>query len=269
MRRKSRRCLRRSCILCLALIVAIATTSHLYAGIVSSTNVTVLGGPPAPNVHPGSQLPPTPIIFPELPGIGTVTAAGGLPVDHDGSNTTANPVVTPPALHANLVPTTIAVGTKFESYFFHFDPIDADASPANFYGDPGGDPLSAIDITFSTPIIGVQLFSSAFPGGLTDSGPYTGTLEDGDAEIAALANGGPPLAYYPGGLGSRGLEEDAMTISNGSKTITLSGKAFGSEIDQLRIIVAIPEPASAMLASMGLLGLLFLGITRVGAKRHS
>jgi hypothetical protein len=152
-----------------------------------------------------------------------------------------------------LVSGVIPAGTPFESYLFHFDPLDSPIpTPANFY--PGS------SITFSTPIIGVQLFSSAAPLVKPVPTPYVGKLETGDAAVAL--NGGPPLGYYPGGVAFRGLEEDAMAIAAGGLTITLAGEADGVEIDQVRIFVAVPEPGSLVMAFIAILGIMGLGRTR-------
>src|SRR6187549_3296339 len=64
----------------LVFVVACLGAIPAQAGIVSFSGVTPLGGPPAPNVLPGSQPPvPNPIVFLETVG---VVGAGGLPVDH-------------------------------------------------------------------------------------------------------------------------------------------------------------------------------------------
>jgi len=228
------------------------------AGIVGSSAVTVLGAPPAPNVLPGSNTTtPNPIIFPEV--LGGVIPAGGLAVDHDGSVVAATPVETGNIVNPLLVSAVIPAGTVVESYLFHFDPPDAAfPGPGNFY--------PASSILFSTKILGVQLFTSGFAAlqkpALT---PYVGKLEAGDAAIAAM--GGPAPAYYPGGVLFRGLEEDAMAITDGGFGITLAGEADGVQIDQVRIIVAVPEPTSVVLALAGLIGLSFFGIKNRRTRR--
>jgi hypothetical protein len=156
----------------------------------------------------------------------------------------------------------IPAGTYFDSYLFHFDPADsATTTAANFY--PGA------SILFSTKILGVQLFTSGFAALKKPAAtPYVGTLEAGDAVIAA--NGGSPPAYYPGGMMYRGMEEDAIQIASGGFQIILAGEASGVEIDQVRIFVdAVPEPNSIVLATAGLFGLALLAISRVGVVRRS
>ena len=59
----------------LVFVVACLCAIPVQAGIVSFSGVTPLGGPPAPNVLPGSQPPaPNPIVFLETAGI---VGAGG------------------------------------------------------------------------------------------------------------------------------------------------------------------------------------------------
>ena len=243
----------------LVFVVACLGAIPAQAGIVSFSGVTPLPGPPAPNVLPGSQPPiPTPIIFPELPGTGT--AIGAIPVDHNGSVVVASPVESANIVNPALVSGFIAPGTRYESYLFHFDPADTTIpSAANFY------PLSSI--TFSTKIIGVQLFSSAAAGlqkpALT---PYVGTLESGDS--LPVFWGGPIPPYYPGGLATRGLEEDSMAIVAGGFGINLAGEADGVQIDQVRIFVAVvPEPTSLAMAFVAIFGIMGLGRTRSKVAR--
>ena len=85
--------------------------------------------------------------------------------------------------------------------------------------------------------------SSAFSYSATDlrfkSRPalaYIGTLEQGDVQIGI--NGGPPLAYYPGGVDFRGVEEDAFVLAIAGNTIIVAGSTSGPEIDQIRILTA-------------------------------
>jgi hypothetical protein len=244
-----------------ALVFAVAClgTAPAHAGIVSFSGVTPLPGPPAPNVLPGSQPPlPTPIIFPELIG-GGIAPVGGIRVDHNGSVVSASPVESANIVNPALVSAIIPAGTPYDSYFFHFDPADTIIpSAANFF------PLSSI--LFSNKIIGVQLFSSAAVGlqkpALT---PYVGTLESGDA--ATGINGGPLPAYYPGGLSTRGLEEDSMAIVAGGFGINLAGEADGVQIDQVRIFVSVPEPTSLAMAFIAIFGIMGLGRTRSEAVR--
>jgi hypothetical protein len=228
-----------------ALLAALQVQSaHAAFGIASVTGAIELPGPPPPNVHAGSNENPLAIIFPEVIS-GTVMTTAlhplGLDVDHDGSNVVAAPTISGNVVNPALVDTTIPVGAGFNSYLLHFDPV---AGP--FFA------FYVATINFDNPIIGVQLFSDGFqlqkppvpivPG-------YIGTLEQGDAQVAA--NGGSPLAYYPGGVAYRGVEEDAFVLSITGNQVILVGSTSGPEIDQIRILTAptitggLPEPAAA------------------------
>lgn len=218
--------------------------SNSCAGIVASSGVSLIGGPPPGNVLPGTQQPTLlPLFFPEIIG-GHVSSPGGLPIDHDGSDLAPTLVQSTSVVDVALVAGVIPAGTNFDSYLFHFDPGNSTfPSDANFYVD--------VSIEFSTKILGVQLFSSSDlqldkPAGTN----YVGTLEFGDAEV--FANGGPAAAYYPSTSSFRGLEEDSFAIDLASHRISLAGKAFGTEIDQLRVIVAVvPEPNTFLTLGAG------------------
>jgi hypothetical protein len=238
-----------------SLVFAVACLDAIpaQAGIISSSGVTLLGGPPAPSVAPGAQLTaPNPIVFPEVLG---GVAATGVPVDHlVTGDMPVTPVTTGGVVNPILVDGLIAPGTPFDSYLFHFDPADSGIPSAlNFY------PSS--NILFSTQILGLQLFSNGASLQKPALTPYIGKLEAGDAVV--FANGGPPLAYYPGGLSFRGLEEDAVGITSGGFGISLAGKALGVEIDQIRIFVStVPEPASLAMAFVAVFAIMGLGRTR-------
>jgi hypothetical protein len=249
----------RNLVLLLAAFASLqAQSAYAAFGITSVVGATLLPGPPAPNVLPGSVEQPigspvpigNPIIFPEvLAGIVKPAAPTpqhplaniGLDVDHNGANVSATPVVSGNVVNPLLVPALIPVGTQFNSYLFHFDPV----------GTPGIAIYNST-INFDKPIIGVQLFSNGFnlqkPAGV----PYQGTLEQGDRQV--FLNGGPAEAYYPGtvnypplGLNSRGVEEDSLQITIVGNQLTLAGHVFGGEIDQVRVLTAaVPEPASAV-----------------------
>lgn len=243
----------------IATCVALICSPRLDAGIVSFANLTPLAGPPSGNVHAGTQEPTTlPLIFPEI--IGGFVGANGLPVDHDGSVVAVTPATTASVVNPLLVNAVLPAGTRFDSYLFHFDP-SANSSP--FYGVSGYS--RAI---FDSRIIGVQLLTQNAAGLQKPSlTPYVGRLEAGDSAVAA--NGGPTLAYYPGLDVSRGLEEDFLGIGSGGFEVLLQGIALGGEIDQVRILVeSVPEPSSVAILAVGLLGMLFSRITRVGTAQH-
>jgi hypothetical protein len=227
--------------------VLIATLGTLLAALgaqpanavfISSGVIPLPSGPP-PNIQPGGNENALPIVFPEMVG-GRVTSLGGLPVDHDGSNVIASPTISGNVVNPALVSATLPYNTRFNSYIFHFDPV--------------GSPFFAFyvaTISFDHPIIGVQIFSNGFELQKPNTVPYTGTLEAGDAEV--LANGGPigvpnvlKPTYYPSGVQFRGLEEDSFVLAISGNTIQLAGSAHGIEIDQIRILTAVPEPLTAV-----------------------
>lgn len=244
-------------------------------GISSVLNATVLPAPPPGGVTPGANEQPVvgfpfasgnPIIFPEVLGGSIVPlpptaqhplANIGLDVDHNGSNVSATPVVSGNVVNPVLVSALIPVGTHFNSYLLHFDPL---GSPAVGFYDA--------TINFTNPVIGVQLFSNGFALQKPVGTPYQGTLEEGDAQIAA--NGGPPITYYPGsatfpplGLNFRGVEEDSFQLTVAGNKVELSGQVFNGEIDQIRILTAaVPEPSSiiawGLIVPLGCVGLVAL-----------
>jgi hypothetical protein len=229
--------LRRTFLIIAAAAAAVVPANPVFAafGITSAIGAIELPGPPPPNLFPSSVEGALPIIFPEV--LNGLTPLGGLDVDHDGSNVVANPTISGNVVHPLLIDTTIGPGTpvRFNSYMFHFDPV---ANP--FFA------FYVATINFDNPIIGVQLFSNGFVLDKPSGTPYTGTLEQGDFTIAA--NGGPPVAYYPGGLSFRGVEEDSFVLAIAGNQVMLGGSAQGFEIDQIRILTAaaVPEPLSAI-----------------------
>ena len=223
-----------------AVVAAVHSQSAFAAfGITSVLGATELAGPPPPGVHPGDNEGALPIVFPEVLG-GTVSA-GGLDVDHNGSNVVATPVVTANVVNPLLIDATIPAGARFNSYMVHFDPV-GDVF-FEFYNTT---------IKFDNPIIGVQLFSSAFDLEKPVGTAYVGTLEQGDAEI--VANSAQLITYYPGGLDYRGVEEDSFLLAIGAgNEVIVAGSVGGAEIDHIRILTTspipgggIPEPASAL-----------------------
>jgi len=223
-------------------------SAHAAFGITSASGAVELPGPPLLNVLPGSNEAPLPIVFPEvINGVVAATQAHplGLDVDHDGSAVVAAPTISGNVVNPALISTTIPVGSGFNSYLFHFDPV--------------GSPFFSIyvaTISFDNPIIGVQLFSDGFLLNKPSGTGYTGTLEQGDSQI--IANGGPigvpavlKPTYYPAGVAFRGVEEDAFVLAIAGNTIQVGGSSSGPEIDQIRIITAptiqtgVPEPATA------------------------
>jgi hypothetical protein len=210
-------------------LLAVSLGQSVFAafGISSVSGVTETAAPAGvlPGPGPFSTENALPIIFPEVLG-GTLTAP--LPVDHDGSN-----IVSPgPAVNANSVVNSAFVaallpqGTRYNSYLFHFDPL------------PNSVPFYISTINFTNRVIGVQLFSNGY---LTLqkplNTPYTGTLEAGDAAVGGSV-------VYPTGVSYRGLDEDEFALVISNNQVSLVGIALGGQIDQVRILTAVPEPTA-------------------------
>lgn len=227
---------------------AVASIGH--ASVITSTTLVTQVAPPGGGVTPGATTGSLPIVFQETAD-GVFTS--NMPVDAlYTSDFTANPVVSGPVVNANLVSGVIPAGTHYDSYFFHFDPNGTGNYPFS-----GSNPA---EIDFSSQILGLQLFGT----GVNSPRPATGTLGNGDA-VSPFGT-----AYYPGSVSSRGVESgDSLQVYLSGTGLRLAGTVSGGEIDQIRIFVAVPEPNSLFLAAIGLLGLSFLGIKKVGAFRRA
>lgn len=123
----------------------------------------------------------------------------------------------------------ISAGTRINSHFVHSQSLTA----------PGAVSLSG-SATFNAPILGI--IASA-------------NLLDASDSILSLAG-----TSYPTGLSTRSTEftlGDSIAFAGNTVTLTLN---TGSNPDQLRVISAVPIPASIWLFGTGLLGM--IGISR-------
>jgi hypothetical protein len=181
-------------------------------------------------------------------------------------------VVATPAVRAGIVSTykvtqvAAPVGVKPAQALTIPDPIVFPEIASGLM--PINMPVDAV-ITgdFTNKILGIQLFGVG-----TGSPSLTGRLGDGDAISPFGVNyyPGPTSGSPPGSANSptRGLESgDSIGIYSGGTSIQLAGLAFGGQIDQIRIFVAVPEPASLGMAFMAILGIMGLGRTRSTAAR--
>lgn len=195
-------------------------------GITSVSGVTQTAAPAGvlPGPGPLSAESAVPIIFPEVLG-GTLGTP--LPVDHDGSNIVAvGPAVTNSVVNSAFVAAVLPQGTKYNSYLFHFDPLDESY------------PVYISTITFANPVIGVQIFSNGYATLQKPlNTPYVGTLEAGDAAVGGSV-------VYPTGFDYRGLDEDGFALVVYNNKVSLIGIAMGGQIDQVRILTAVPEPTT-------------------------
>lgn len=233
------------------ILSCVAVIPVARAGIVSTSNVGYVL--PPVGVKP-AQTPTLafPIVFDEASGV----MPTNIPVDAllTGDFTT-RPVVSAGVIDASLVPGVIPAGTPYESFIFHFDPLS----------NGGGYPTSGtapVQITFSNPILGLQLFGVG-----TGSASATGHLGDGDLISPYGANYYPgPTSGIPAGADNsptRGLESgDSIGIYSGRTVLQLAGVSFGGQIDQIRIFVAAPEPTSLTMAFMAILAIMGLGRKR-------
>jgi hypothetical protein len=140
-------------------------------------------------------------------------------------STAVNVDITSPGTYStdnSLTPGTIAAGTSVESYFLHADPQNNDSM---FDGS----------LTFSTPILGVIVLSS--------------TLSASDTQLGATGT------VYDTGDSGRGLElttgQDFVILSSNLETLTFHFFTH-SNVDEVRILTAVPEPSSLVLAGCGL-----------------
>jgi hypothetical protein len=151
--------------------------------------------------------------------------------------TAVNVDITSPGTYksvASLTPGTIAAGTPVESYFLHSDP-------------PNNNSMYDGSVTFSTPILGLIVLSA--------------TLSSSDAQLGATGTA------YPSNDTGRGLEltngQDFVTLSSDRETLTFHFFTHDN-VDQVRILTAVPEPSSIALAGCGLI---LLAVARVARAR--
>jgi hypothetical protein len=200
----------------IAVLATIWWAGPARAGIISTSGaIDVLPSPPA-SVRLGALLSNTTIFtFAEQVD---VALSAPIQVDITQAGTYQST--------ASLTPGIIPMGTMVDSYFLHSDP----ANPHKQYDG---------SVTFDTPILGVIVIAD--------------TLKASDPILGA------PGTLYPILAIGRGLElsadQDHVTLSSDLKTLTVHFFTHFN-VDQVRIITAasVPEPASVLLLSLGLLG---------------
>ena len=132
-------------------------------------------------------------------------------------------------------PGAIAAGTKVNSYFLHHESVANQLSTVIVAG------------SFPNPILGV-IINDAYL----------------DASDPILGN---PGTLYPTGLDYRGLELPYASLADvlfwSGNQVFISVKSTTADVlDQVRIITAVPEPSTFVLAGIGGLGLLLCGARR-------
>lgn len=123
-------------------------------------------------------------------------------------------------------PTDIAAGTKVNSHMI-------------FLNSPGSKLVdSTATFTFDGIILGI----------MTDNG---GTLEAGSNAFLGAAG-----TTYPGAFNNRGFEANNPDSASGVGTNTLTVRMYVTEPgDWMRVVTAVPLPASAWMLGAGLLGM--------------
>jgi hypothetical protein len=200
------------------LVVALA--APVSAAFVTVGSVQLADPPPLSVVQGATESNTTIVTFPELED---VVLLADLAVDITTSGTFG--------LEAQITPGVIPAGTKVSSRFLHFDPVGTPEDPYSAFA------AGSIIFTSDRPILGVMVLGPA--------------LSASDSIV------GLPGTTYPTGDGSRGLgllPQDIINITADQLSVTLA-VAAGAGIDQVRVIVAVPEPNSVALLALTVIGL--------------
>jgi hypothetical protein len=208
-----------------AVYLALGLLVVVLAAPVSAAFVTIgaveLADPPPLSVVQGATESNTKIItFPELED---VELLADLAVDITTSGTFG--------LEAQLTPGLIPAGTRVSSFFLHFDPVGTPEDPFSAFA------AGSLVFESNRPILGVMVLGPA--------------LSASDAIV------GLPGTTYPTGDGSRGLglvPQDIINITADQLSVTLA-VAAGAGVDQVRVIVGVPEPNTVALLGLAVIGL--------------
>jgi hypothetical protein len=191
------------------------------AAFVTIGAVELADPPPISVVQGATESNTTIIVFPELDNI---VLDEDLAVDITTSGTFGT--------EAQLTPGVIPAGTRVSSRFLHFDPVGTPENPYAAFA------AGSVVFTSDRPILGVMVL-----------GP---NLSASDAIV------GLPGTTYPTGDGSRGLGlvmQDIINITPDQLSVTLA-VAAGAGVDQVRVIVAVPEPSTVALLGLAAIGLI-------------
>lgn len=219
--------------------VFVVNSAALADSISTVGQVTVLDSPPASVAHGALTSDQTAYVFFE--GETVLSAPLQVDISEPGVYTTV----------AGLTPAEIPAGTAVDSYFFTDEPVTVPASGERTY---------LAGITFSTEILGVIV--------------ETPDLDDSDAELGAPGTSyPPPTDLYSGlelntpGCSGSTCGDDAVRVTANDETIDIRSLVRESAEDQVRILtLAVPEPGTVVLGS---LGLLFYAIVRRLSGRGS
>ena len=199
-----------------------------FGSVVSTTGAINIIAPPGSVVGGAKQSDTVIWLFNENQN---VTLGSNLIVDITSQGTYK--YGSPPPLGGG----TISSGTPMSSYFLHFDP--SSNPPESTYISASG------TVTFSQPILGIILLDATLDN--TDGIFGTGTT-------------------YPGVVVARGIEFNWSSSPDiidflSSNTIGLNpAAATGNKFDQVRVLTAIPIPATLWIFGAGVIGL--VGIRR-------
>ena len=196
-------------------LVLLLAASPAAAAVIGTSGGVTEIGAPASTLQNARESNTQIVLFAEQ---ASVTLGTALSVDVTAPGTYNGG--SPPAAGSG----SIAAGTRVDSYFVHFDRVNGNAVV-------GG------SVTFDSDILGVIVYSAGL-----------------DASNGLLGAGG---TSYISGVSTHGLEfaEDVVTLSGDLRTLTLSLQEQPNRVDQLRIVVAAPEPGTALLLGGGLLAL--------------
>jgi hypothetical protein len=124
----------------------------------------------------------------------------------------------------DVVADTIPAGQLVNSYYLSFDPEDDPSSPL----------LASFSLSFNDPIIGI----------------ITGNTE---LDLTDAILGAAGTTYLAGNAGLENNAGDLITISPNRLTLSVTMQVAGANVDQIRVLTAFPEPASASLLLLGAL----------------
>jgi hypothetical protein len=211
-------------------VLNLARACPVFGAISGTTGAVVIAVPPA-DISNGAWESNTQIrAFSELQ---QVVLASPLPLD------ISVPGTSPGAADSNLSPATLQAGTTVNSYALHFDVVGS--LPTQNAKEATG------SITFSDDVLGLIALSDTLNSTNAILG-LPGVIYSNGADHG--------LELNPAGTGT----SDVVTLSADRRTVTvdLQNASFP---DDLRIVTAVPEPSSLVLAAM-LVGLSILAPVR-------
>ncbi len=205
-----------------ALLVALMSSAAFGQTISSITGDLLEITPPGSVVEGATENNDLAVIFAERQDF---LLASDLYVDADnagaevvGSTNTANP---------GLIP----AGTRVSSYLVHYDTVGQPIDPLGvgwFFGFQNTD----------------RIIGLIYSDGLLDASDYLGA----------------PGTTYPTGAAYRGMtgfNEGADQLNSGQFAALSGAQSVTVEVDQIRLILAVPEPGSITLTAAALPALLF------------